>query len=869
MTLREQVATRFFSCLFVLFLATAALAGQARLVKDINLRHSAVDSYPGGLASLGNVTFFFANDWKSGNELWKTDGTEAGTVLVRDIAPGRDSGVPTNRFGAFTVNGRVVFVGKDFAYGEEAWASDGTAEGTVRLADIVPGRGSSDILFGKVAGSLLYFTATSPALGTELWRTDGTPGGTRLVKDIHTGPDHAWPRILGRLGSRLVFYAWNGAGSAVYITDGTTLGTQLVLFAEARTGVSFGDEVLFSVSEVPGTWSLAATDGTGRGTRMVRRGFTGTSDGIFRVAGETAFFVANDGIHGREVWRTDGTAGGTTMVADLTPGAEGSEVVSMEILDGQLLVMTNRDRGQLWISAGTAAGTRLVAEKPRAAAGFVFGDTYYFAWDDGTHGFEPWKSDGTPEGTTLVADVMPGREGSMEFAWFIERPDGFFFVASDGAAGLEPWVSDGTAAGTRMAKNVARDVAVGSAPAALARAGETLFFSADDGTSSALWTANAAGASRLEVPEEMPGPADIGIASGGLYYFAVGGHSSPELWRTDGTVEGTFRLFEGFAGAMLPFKGGLFLQRATAEHGGEPWFTDGTVAGTRILGDLEPGPSGSFSYPDPTVIGDSVHFTANEQVWRTDGTAAGTRMLPAPEGVELDSPGIYTHAGDSIFFVDVLHDAAFDLWRMSIATGEMVLVRHFDRVRPPGRMGNSGGTLVFTLDTFALEVGEVWRSDGTEAGTMRIAEGIPLPCYNRQDFVEAHGVYYWYVSRNYAPELWRTDGTAAGTFALAKFDGPYATSLQTCLDHPLLYSNGRLYFTGNDFVYGAELWVTDGTAAGTRLLTDVNPGPGSSDPGSLVIVGNTLYFTASDDASGQELWALSLGEFPRRRAVGR
>lgn len=872
-------AIRRFAFLLVLFSA-AGVGAQALLVRDINPRLTALGSDPGGFASIGNVTFFFANDWEHGNELWKTDGTEAGTRLVRDINRGRDFGIPRNRLGALTLNGRVFFVANDGVHGQELWASDGTAEGTRMLADIAPARSGptgADIELGRVAGGLLYFVATTPTAGRELWRTDGTPAGTRLVKDICVGAESAYPRVLTAIGDVLVFSAWNGSGVGVYITDGTILGTELITFLAAAAGTALGDSLLLQVPNQVNGWSLVRTLGTSLSTTLVRGDFKNAPEGLFAVIGDTAYFTANDGMHGRELWRTDGTAAGTGLVADLTPGTTGSEIVDLKVLNGRLLVVTADAR--LWLTDGTAAGTRLVAALPNAAAGIVVGNTYYFASYDETHGgYEPWKSDGTPEGTMRVADIDPGERPRLGFPFFVPRPDGFFFVAANEAAGLEPWVSDGTAAGTRMVKNVARETAVGSYPKALGNAGGTLLFSADDGTSTGLWKAEGLTATRLELPEGAPEPMGIAVVSGGLYYFLAGGNSSRELWRSDGTVAGTFRLFaageNGSLSELTPFRngllfhgsdaGGLDAEGSDAEHGAEPWFTDGTVAGTRMVGDLEPGPSSSGFY-GATAIGEYVYFAGDggTDPWRTDGTAAGTQPLPIPDDQATHSPQAFTRVGDSVFFAARIHDGAFNLWRSDYATGELTLVRHFAGQRAPIRMGNAGGLLVFTLWS-----GEVWRSDGTEAGTVRIAENVPVPeCLTRTDFVEAHGLYYWYVSRSSAPELWRSDGTVEGTFALAKFDGPYGDSLQECTDHPLHLSNGLLYFVGNSPVHGPEPWVTDGTAAGTRMLADIDPGPAPSSPWELMTVGDMLYLSAADRAGGYELWALPLGESPRRRSV--
>ncbi len=863
----------------LLLVCASVVGAQPHLVKDINLTSSPVGSMPGGLASVGNVTFFFAADQATGNELWKTDGTEAGTVLVKDIAPGAASGVPTDRLGGLVVGNRLVFVASDGDHGLEVWASDGTAGGTVMLADIAPGAASSNPVLVTTAGSTAYFTATAPATGTELWGTDGTPAGTRIVKDLNAGPGSSFPRILGAFGTRLAFRAIDGTATGLFTTDGTAEGTALVAHLSPASGVAAGRAFLFAVPTGASSWDLMRTDGTAGGTVVIRPAFAGSPPASFAVAGDTAYFVANDGISGSEVWASDGTAGGTHLVADLAPGSTGLTISGMAVLGGRLLFMTSGAGGELWTSDGTASGTRVVKSMPFATPGFVSGANYYFAWSDGAHGFELWKSDGSTEGTSMVKDIAPGPEDSMYSAFFVPRPDGIFFAANDSAAGFEPWISDGTAAGTRMVRNIARDTALGSSPSGLDSVGGKLFFSAWDGFSSSIWTSDGTSAGTSAVIGSSTGgaqPIGVGVASGGLYYYVAGDLPRLELWRTDGTAAGTFRLFQEsesrFFDALIPFKGGLFFQAADAVHGVEPWFTDGTVAGTRLIADILPGLDGSFPYAEEaTAVDDLVYFPAEgtgpggTQAWRTDGTEAGTKELSAPDWRDSVSPQDFTRIGDWVYYAANLNDGAFNLWRTNIASGEMVLVHRFLDSHAPYAMWNVGGVLLFTLS------GELWRSDGTEAGTARVLGAIPVPsCFNRQDFAVGDGLLFWFAYKNYIPELWRSDGTAAGTFRLGAFEGPYAESLQQCLPHDLHYHGGRLYFVGNDDIHGAEPWVSDGTIGGTHILYDLNPGIASSDPAQFVTFGGILYFTATEPGSGRELWATCVDDCPaRRRAVGR
>ena len=130
--------------------------------------------------------------------------------------------------------------------------------------------------------------------------------------------------------------------------------------------------------------------------------------------GGIAYFLANDGTHSRELWKSDGTDAGTSLVKDINPGGGDSNIVSMTDVGG----------------------------------------TLYFAADDGTHGHELWKSDGTEAGTTMVADINSGSSDSVAPEKFANLGGTVYFGANDGTHGVELWKSDGTEAGTTLVKNI-------------------------------------------------------------------------------------------------------------------------------------------------------------------------------------------------------------------------------------------------------------------------------------------------------------------------------------------------------------------------------------------------------------------------------
>jgi ELWxxDGT repeat protein len=194
-------------------------------------------------------------------ELWRSDGTEAGTFLVKDINPGAGSSTPYN----FTVfNNALYFVASD-GVSSKLWKTDGTSAGTMALGEAGGTYTTYGLTSMVVFNGFLYFPGVDATNGTELWRTDGTIPGTTLVKDINPGPASSSIIYCINVGDKIVFRATTAAaGAEPWASDGTTGGTVLLQDIEPGTGSS-----------------------------NIER---------FVVAGNKLFALATTTAHGREVW---------------------------------------------------------------------------------------------------------------------------------------------------------------------------------------------------------------------------------------------------------------------------------------------------------------------------------------------------------------------------------------------------------------------------------------------------------------------------------------------------------------------------------------------------------------------------------------
>jgi ELWxxDGT repeat protein len=194
------------------------------MVKDI--AHGEGGSGPSDLTNVDGKLYFAANDGKLGVELWKSNGTAAGTKMVKDIIPGSESSDPSDMT---NVNGTLYFVANDGggigAHGRELWKTDGTAAGTVMVKNINPGPNDSSTGNLKNVDGTLYFRAHDATHGDELWKSDGTAAGTVMIKDINPDSGISSPHNLTAANGLLEFYASDGMSLGLFRSDGTADGT--------------------------------------------------------------------------------------------------------------------------------------------------------------------------------------------------------------------------------------------------------------------------------------------------------------------------------------------------------------------------------------------------------------------------------------------------------------------------------------------------------------------------------------------------------------------------------------------------------------------------------------------------------------------
>jgi len=531
------------------FLSLSTNGQTPYLVKDLNPGTESGIQWITDFVCSDGLYFFIGMDDTQGNELCVSDGTEAGTFVVKDINP--DNTNMQNVNDPFPFNGGVLFGGDDGVNGKEPWFSDGTEAGTFMLADIQTGANSSIVNgnWAEINGKVV-FTAFYGQSGQELCVTDGTTAGTGLLKELSIG---------GISNSGVVGVSW-GAGF-----------------------FKFQDNLYFLGNDGTNDWELWKTDGTTAGTVRVKDINPGSNSGMddsfnidnFYEFGNELYFVADDGTNGVEVWKTDGTDAGTMMLSDINTTGD---------------------------AFTSGAGYPYF---------FEFNSKLYFVADNGSNGKEIWSTDGTDLGTSMLKDINFGGDGIV-VPGFINYQGELLFGAEDFSSGTELWKTDGTELGTVEVAEINPGNGDGVLKPKVNFNGFVYFIGVSDDDGAELYRTDGTAAGTIMVKDVYPGNGHgiyqnegLHVANDLLYYKGASPDTGQELWQSDGTEAGTI-----CAGEIEPGTGhgspqnlslkcqNLYFTGNTTAEGNELW----ALNTGWIVGDEEIEKEDNFLriYPNPS-----------------------------------------------------------------------------------------------------------------------------------------------------------------------------------------------------------------------------------------------------------------------------
>lgn len=460
--------------------------------------------------------------------------------------------------------------------------------------------------------------------------------------------------------------------------------------ADFEGQIIFQGKIFFAGNDGTNSGGIYYSDGTTSGTQLI----AGTQNVVvessqnlvFVECNGKLFFVADDGTHGQELWITDGTSVGTKMVKDIFTGIGNAQITSLRTSSASFqnkfyFVANDGVNGlEVWVSDGTTGGTSMLKDiNPNSASGIayepnfvVYNGALYFAADNGTDGQELWITDGTTGGTSMVANLSTQTNSYCIITtwnnklWLTENSTGQF--ASD------IFVSDGTVLGTYKLsdsipsfanKNQSWNYYYGK----LVFNGKLVITVAD----STYFLTDGTLAGTQQLPMTGSYLLSSAITTNSFIYY----QGSSGLDRSDGTVSGTFNVFPGFATNLVEVNGNVCFLSTLGTFGNEPWVTDGTAVGTVRLKDVCPGncdlvsTSGHwrFIHYNNKLYFEGDNSSGYSDLWVTDGTPTGTQKLtPSSQtnpntyiGVEHGYGGIVYN--NCLYFNANYDNAGNELWK--------------------------------------------------------------------------------------------------------------------------------------------------------------------------------------------------------------
>lgn len=850
-------------------------------------------------AAVGDRVWFAADDPVHGRELWVSDGTAAGTHMVADIAPGRAYSSPDD----ITPTTDGVFFTASSEGSRRVWYSDGTAAGTRSVA---PLNGSVDFMaahgdrvfygadsggkdqlhtttaagpddhevillngtdeaapkHGVVIGAHLFVAANRPTVGREIVRVH-TSTFSVAEADIEPGINWSHPYDLVRHGSLLALSAETAAhGRELWTVNPLTMAATRQ--TDIQAGGAGSDVRWLTVVEVNGTSWLYfhADDGTGSDPWRWRA--TAGDSKVYDVDpvedsnpyasvsdGEHVYFVATTAAEGREVYRTDGTPGGTSMITPTAPGTRSSTNGQLRVVGDRVVFGGHAEATGRELVEVVGSGTDLLLDAipgPHPSyirpIGEVDGALVYLVDINGTLGRRAtdgvWRVDETgaptllrrttPSPTPMVPADGPAADGTMVVAASTVSGDWELWTVAPGVAperrATLPGIvevmqlqvlEDGGVVLIVLEDELGQGVAVVPPGAVTHDRKDATFVTSGytylgggtidgeavlrvgDGSYAEVWLSDAtlAGTHPVQGAPQFD-VVNFGVVVDDTFIFpGDDGGGQWELWRlTPGAGVAEHDLNGASSGAprsLTVFDGGVFLSAEDTGTGREPYVFDG--ASLTTLGDLYPGANGSMSSSSRAIALPSggVAFSARDgaaswRVWVSDGTPGGT--APLTTGLF----GLVGATATHVIGVSSTHGVA----SIELGTGQVTTL-----LPAPASAGGS-----------ALVNGELWFS------------------------AHVDGV---------GEELYRTDGTPSGTeLALDLVDGPGSSSPQDLMAGSLWFVAAR-DDEGSLDVYG---WETPGVGLPEPLLppyaVDDAASAGLGDTITVDVLDNDVVLTGSD-----------------------
>ncbi len=508
---------------------------------------------------------------------------------------------------------------------------------------------------------------------------------------------------------------------------------------------------------------------------------------------------------------------------------------------------------------------------------YPFNGDLYFSAFDGIHGTELWRADLETDTVEMVADVTPGPDGG-KIDRFMGIGGTLWFCRTDEANNSELWSSDGIPGGRTeriwREEPVLHDAGVKRIYGEL---NDLVIFTIGQTVSTSTYMVYDVKTAMIRPmttfgngPPLAAGVESLLIRRDDILFGATDNVRGPGLWRTEGSL-GDAQFLHPFKVDPGPFMDlgdvGVVFAAETEDLGSELWITQGTPESTRLLKDIFEG--SEFSSPGqfcmkaigaPGVFFAATHPEFGRELWQTDGTAEGTVLAhDIVPGVIGSDPYHLRASRNAFFLVAQTPECGSEVWGATIVEDAYaplrLLTEGFAGPKPSEPYAlclDVNGYLYYSQHSDEGE--EMWYANNAIVPSKMLLNIYPGGIAEPYHTTLAYGrVYFSAMDPVHGRELWVGWGANQPPTLYADIftDNSVNPSSSPSEMEPL---GEALLFAADDIEHGNELWITDGTEAGTRLLCDISSGTTSSNPSQITAVGNVAYFRAETLGQGVELW---------------
>ena len=878
---------RFYSTL-VLLLSVFISAQSQEQITNFHAQAGEQGSTPGYFSELNGKLLFWAFSEQTGQELWVKDSPGAAARPLADINVGPGGSMATWDWkGGAVMDGYLYFAANDGKTGDQIWRTDGGAH-TEQVTDVLNGYVSA---LTAVGHTLFFGTKSGQTQTFKLWKTDGTKAGTVNIKDIAENINSNSPLFatacnglyffgLTDQGYSSTFKVWRSDGTS----DGTYATTQEISYIGSTALMPFVtlNDAVYIIGRGPDFLSpefglLKITGDPGQTEPVQLMGPVYNTDfefGDSKVFHDEAYFFLYDLSHHRQViWKTDGSTAGTVNLYEDVAAHYYTPTAFFEYDDALLFTTANANNGTSLarIAGGSAVVEPLVEISqnewpadyfiPGIQEGHITksGDNYVvYLTNDVFYATVAYVTDLTAPNTKRAPDLDNVREmfPYQDQVYLSQGPAWQLSVVNESATGSTVLQNLGTF--IKGMDNTRVEVIQ-----------DNVFFDGDDGTGKKLWMYHDDASPIVNVDKN---PQGLTVIDDQLYYAADGVAVASDLRRTSGSTSTlitpkdadqaatTFDNFTKFNNtlyftALSTKTNSLFLGKIegdtytlVADLGGSFYYYTNNFGRLRVAGNK--------------MFAVTAYYPLT--IWVTDGTTPGTTKVKTFDYFFTPESTV----ANSLLFYIVTNsmNTTDELWVSDGTVANTKLIREFSATTQSEyhHITSLGSNVIFVANT--SENGrEVWQSDGTIAGTVLLKDIWPGPSSGAAttEFTPFGNKLYFSATSGisngvYQSGLWATDGTAGGT-TLIKDDHTHGGGF---FPKYLAVAGDTLYFQANDAEHGSELWKTDGTTAHTTLAADVASGAANSSPKNFRLHGNDLVFAASVSGEGDQLWKMNVIPVP-------